>query len=308
MAGSDGPSPPPRHPLLPVERALLGYLALITPVALLRSLQRPITLWVVGINLAIVLLVLLVRRSATNGSGQWLRELYPLLLLLALYSELDLFNGFEVTPIHDAAVQGWEAKLFGGQISRDWWRSGPSGFWSTILHGAYFSYYPIVMGPAALFLFRGNLPAVRRAVCWTVVTFLFCYLCFLGFPVAGPYYEFTRPTGPFVDNPMARLVYATLAEGSSYGTAFPSSHVAAAISSTSAAFVGSRRLGLALLVPTGLLMVGVVYCQMHYAVDAVAGAAVAGLVVGIGLRNERREASSEFRGCSLGTRSSGPAY
>ncbi len=37
---------------------------------------------------------------------------------------------------------------------------------------------------------------------------------------------------------------------------------------------GSRRLGLLLILPTILLTVGVVYCQMHYAVDAVAGLAV----------------------------------
>ena len=48
----------------------------------------------------------------------------------------------------------------------------------------------------------------------------------------------------------------------------------------------SRRLGLALLVPTSLLTLGVVYCQMHYGVDAVAGLVV-GAVVAILLRNER---------------------
>ena len=33
-----------------------------------------------------------------------------------------------------------------------------------------------------------------------------------------------------------------------------------------------------LLVPTVLLTIGVVYCQMHYGVDALAGLAVGGLV------------------------------
>ena len=73
---------------------------------------------------------------------------------------------------------------------------------------------------------------------------------------------------------MARLVYATLAQGSSYGAAFPSSHVAAAVAATLAAYAGSRRLGLLLTIPTLLLAVGVVYCQMHYAIDALTGAAL----------------------------------
>ncbi|MEP6688277.1 MAG: phosphatase PAP2 family protein, partial [Gemmatimonadales bacterium] len=73
-----------------------------------------------------------------------------------------------------------------------------------------------------------------------------------------------------------RLVYRTLAQGSSYGAAFPSSHVAATVTAALAAGIGSRRLGLLLLVPTLLLTVGVVYCQMHYGVDALSG-----LVVGV---------------------------
>jgi len=40
----------------------------------------------------------------------------------------------------------------------------------------------------------------------------------------------------------------------------------------------SPRLGLVLLIATFLLTVGVVYCQMHYGVDALAGLAVGGLV------------------------------
>ena len=35
-----------------------------------------------------------------------------------------------------------------------------------------------------------------------------------------------------------------------------------------------------MLVPSLLLVIGVVYCQMHYAVDAIAGVVLAGLVVG----------------------------
>jgi membrane-associated phospholipid phosphatase len=107
-----------------------------------------------------------------------------------------------------------------------------------------------------------------------MVTFIVCYVGFMVFPVSGPYYEFARPAGQFVANPMARLVYATLAQGSSYGAAFPSSHVAAAVAATLAGFAGSRRLGVLLTVPTLLLAIGVVYCQMHYAIDAVVGAAI----------------------------------
>jgi membrane-associated phospholipid phosphatase len=74
-------------------------------------------------------------------------------------------------------------------------------------------------------------------------------------------------------------VYGTLAGGSAYGAAFPSSHVAATWTAVAAAFAGSRLFGAILSVPAALLTVGVVYCQMHYAVDALAGVVLAALVV-----------------------------
>jgi membrane-associated phospholipid phosphatase len=119
---------------------------------------------------------------------------------------------------------------------------------------------------------------VRRFVLVVIATFVICYLVFIFFPVAGPYYEFARPEAWFIDNIPARLTYEALATGSSYGAAFPSSHVAAAVAATLAATRSSPRLGLLLVVPTLLLTIGVVYCQMHYGVDALGGLAVGVLV------------------------------
>jgi membrane-associated phospholipid phosphatase len=129
---------------------------------------------------------------------------------------------------------------------------------------------------------------VRRFVLVVMTTFVVCYLFFIFFPVAGPYYEFSRPAGWFIQNPPARLAYEALATGSSYGAAFPSSHVAAALAATLAAMRASRRLGWILMVPTALLTIGVVYCQMHYGVDALAGLAVGGTVTAL-VGKEKRE-------------------
>ena len=202
-------------------------------------------------------------------------EIYPLLLLLGLYTEVGILNG-RGASVHDALIQRWEVALFGGQVSLDWWQSSPSRFWSALLHAAYFSYYLIVTVPAIVFLRQRRTVEARHFIFVVMATFVACYLVFIFFPVAGPYYTFPHPPAWFIDNLPARLVYATLAAGSSYGAAFPSSHVAAAVAATVAAFRGSRRLGLALVIPTLLLSLGVVYCQMHYGVDALAGGVVGG--------------------------------
>jgi membrane-associated phospholipid phosphatase len=275
---------PPRRPrLLPVDVVLLGYLAVVSAVAIHRAGARPACWWVVAANGLTAVLITLLGRPGLGRVGRTLREIYPLLLLVGLYGQLDVLNTAGVR-LHDGLVQRWELALFGTQVSREWWRADPSALWSTVLHAAYFSYYFIVSIPAFYFLYRGDVAAARRFVLVVMITFVVCYLAFIFFPVAGPYYMFPRPSPWFLDNPAARLVYDTLAQGSSYGAAFPSSHVAAAVAAALAATSGSRRLGLVLLVPTILLAVGVVYCQMHYGVDAVAGLAV-GVVVALAVGN-----------------------
>ena len=261
-----------------VDRLLLGYLAFVSVVALIRPEATSRGWLLLSNGLTAVLILLLALPRGLGWFGRGLRELYPIVLLVPLYGGLDLLSGGGAVRVHDAVVQRWEAVLFGGQPSRDWWRASPSPVWSTVLHGAYFSYYAILAVPALTLFARGQLTDLRRLVLSLMVTFVFCYVWFILFPVAGPYYQFARPTGPFVENPMARMVYATLAGGSSYGAAFPSSHVAASFAATIAAWRASRGLGLTLLVPTILLTVGVVYCQMHYAVDALAGVVTGGAI------------------------------
>ncbi len=267
--------------LEPVEWLLLVYLGLTTVVALLRISSYPRAGGVLVANGLTALLILLVARVGRGGGGAgMLRQIYPLLLLLALYASLDLLNGGGAIATHDQIVQRWEQALFGMQVSREWWRRAPSGFWSMVFHSAYLSYYILIPLPVAYFAWRRDWTSVGRTVLLLMATFLACYVVFLVYPVAGPYYEFERPVAGFVANLPARLVYGTLAEGSAYGAAFPSSHVAATVVATGTALAGARRLGL-LMAPFALLLtVGVVYTQMHYAVDVLAGLIVA-VIVGV---------------------------
>ena len=258
----------------PVDWLLLGYNGVVTAVVVWRAPHLAGWQWLLLAHLQIFVLIYLVRLPDLGGAGRAIAELYPLILLVALYSELDVINAGRA--VHDTLIQRWEAALFGGQPSRDWWRSAPSLFWSFLLHGAYLAYYPILVLPAFWFALHRQLRALRVFMLSVMTAFVACYLCFIFMPVAGPYYAFPRPSGSFIETLPARWVYDTLRQGSSFGAAFPSSHVAATVAALLAGWRASRTLGLLLLMPTLLLMVAVVYCQMHYAIDALAG-----LVVGV---------------------------
>jgi len=259
--------------LRPVEWVVGGYAMIVIPVAIARSAEWPDLSWVALAHLMVLVLLGLLTRAGPGRLGELLRDGTPLVLLLALYGALDALNGHGARPTHDSTIQAVERALFGGQPSRDWWRASPSRLWSTVFHAAYCAYYVLVPLPLVLATWKRDLEARRRATFAILTAFLACYLWFVFYPVAGPYYEFARPDGDFVANPAARLVYGVLGQASSYGAAFPSSHVAGTWAAVASVSIASWRWPLALIACA--LTVGVVYCQMHYAVDAIAGLLVA---------------------------------
>lgn len=268
----------------PVDRLILGYVAVVSGLALWRLPGNPECRWVLLAHALVVALVFLLQRPGLGAMGRTIHDVYPAILLILFYSEIDILNATG-TVIHDATVQGWEVALFGEQVSQTLWRDHfPSRLASAVLHAAYWSYYPLLILPVAWFAVRRELFALRRTLFLVVATLFACYLVFLLWPVVGPYYEFARPDAWFLENAPARLVYATLASGSSYGAAFPSSHVAATIAATSGAWRGDRRLGAAMIGPAALLTLSVVYCQMHYGVDAITGVAVGAVAWWLGGR------------------------
>jgi membrane-associated phospholipid phosphatase len=267
----------------PSDRLLLGYVAFVSVVVVWRLVtgsggaESGWLLAMHGLFLALVLLC--ARLPETARAGKWMHDLYPLIMLGPIYAEIGVLN--DRLPLaailrNDATVQSWEAALFGGQPSRDWIRQAPSVFWSGVLHLAYFAYYPILIGGPLALALRGKRAEARHIMLAMLTAFVPCYVAFILFPVAGPYYAFPQPTGPVREVWSASLVYGVLGAGSSVGAAFPSSHVAATVAITLGVWRYSPGLAWAFAPAAVLLTVGTVYCQMHYAMDAMVG-----LVVGV---------------------------
>lgn len=275
--------------LKPVDKLLAAYLAFVTVVIIIRGpFSNAANGWMLGMHVLFgVMLYLFTRLGDQDRLGITLHTLYPLALLLPLYSEIGLLNaslGSDVIFAHDAVIQDWEDAVFGSQISYTWIRNAPSVFWSGLLHLAYFSYYPIVTVGPVLLVLRRRLRDAQTVVLATMAAYVACYVVFVLFPVAGPNFAFDHPTGPVRNVWSARLVYRLLAGGSSFGTAFPSSHVAASLAATIALWRTWRPLAAIFTFPLILLVVATVYCQMHYGVDAGAGLLVGTMAAVAALR------------------------
>jgi len=225
------------------------------------------------------LVVLLARRPLPGGSAlRFLRIALPLVAIPVLYAELRVLDQLLFHGYFDATVQGWERTLFGTQLSLAAVRALPYAWLSEILHAGYFSYYLIVPTAALGAYLAGGDRGLERLTLTVSLAFFVCYLCFAVFPVAGPRYLFPPLEGAPARGPVYALVHTVVEGGSSKGTAFPSSHVAASVSALLGTWRDARRTFWILLLPVTALVIGTVYGRFHYGVDALSGLVVAATV------------------------------
>jgi membrane-associated phospholipid phosphatase len=275
----------------PVLLPFSTYLILTTPLALISVVREGFTrvpLVMVHLALAMALVWLSfrsVRRVAPAsipegdqmpGAGGWeWCSWIPLLVIPFLYWELPVLNQTIVQGYLDPWVQLIETQLFPSDPSASLAGRWPSRFLSEGLHLAYLSYYLLIAVPPLLWWFGGRRDLVRESVFRLTLTFTVCFLLFAVFPVEGPRYGGIPPAG--IPEGMIRgWALAVLEWGSSRGTAFPSSHVAVALTQAIFLYKQGRWIGTAGFIVALGLSVGAVYGGFHYGVDVLVGAFVAG--------------------------------
>lgn len=257
--------------MLAAPTLLAGYLVLVLPPLLVQN-PDPTGLLLAASHVGAAALLVRRARTAPEGIDAW--AWLPLVAVPFLYAELPLLNQWIGPGYHDAAVQGWERALFGGAPSAAWAQAMPWLPLSEVLHAGYLSYYPLIHLPFAVLHLKRRPEDFRLGASAVLLAFVLCYVVFIVFPVQGPRYLDPRPAAVPM-GPFRWLALTILESGSSRGAAFPSSHVAVGV--VQALVVGSafgRGAGLAMGAVALALAGGAVYGGFHYAVDALAGAAV----------------------------------
>lgn len=279
---AESEEPPQRRRPRPHEILGAGYFALTGLFAL--AFGSPAEWWpTLLLHTALVVALLHgLPRLPDRGWTAVLRDWAPVVAFPLVYGEVARLNDLFTRGYFDREILRLEALVFGTQPSMVLRELLPWKPLSEYLHFAYFMYY--ALGPAlagALYL-QGRREAYRYVVTVVVAVFLFCYLLFILYPVAGPWYVFTPPSPDRMGWVFPHLEHAVLEAAASKGAAFPSSHVAAALAIWLLARRFTPRLFLAMAAVVPGLVVGTVYGGFHYAVDALAGVVVgaAGYVVG----------------------------
>jgi len=226
---------------------------------------------------------LLIKFAGRHRVIGFLRDWYPILGLFFMYNELQYLNRVLTDRYFDPLVIGWEQRLFGHQLAVDFRRWAPWKALGEALHFGYFSYYfnlPALFIP--LWLSR-KYREFRIAMGVVAGTYYFCYLWYVFFPVTGPYWQFQPLPDPAAEGWFFPQLANTIVHGgSSRGSAFPSSHIAASVAVLGMAGRYLKPVFRLLFVPVVLLCLGTVYGGFHYGVDALAGLAVGLLAVRYG--------------------------
>jgi hypothetical protein len=257
------------------ERYTAAFGLLLGALIWLASPHSISSAWPLMLNIVLAAVVL--------GAMPWLRSTppplvrylaigFPLLAFYAFYREM-------AVPLAAPDVR-WHDNFFLRLEGQLWATPGTLRIplLASLLAVAYHAYMPLLIVATAAVFRPGDRRGAERmtamvgAIClgWGV-----CYLFFIFFPVMGP--RFQSPEVQFT-----RLGEGMLAEFAAFyqdrgmhrGCAFPSAHVAGAVTALAALARWCRPLFWCVL-PVGVgLTAGAVYFGYHYVADVLAGAAV----------------------------------
>jgi membrane-associated phospholipid phosphatase len=266
----------------PVDWLLGGYNAIAAVIWLAALGRSPAAPWIVAAH---ALGAFLPWGAAMAGRGtsrllQAAREAYPLLLLYPFYAEVGLFHAAMGNTGHDATVLAWDRGLFSVSWHRAWAIAMPAAWLREAMYASYFSYYLLIALPPIAAALGRRWDAFRAISFRMMLTYVACYAIYFAYPAFGPMHVDPESatgvaraaSGGFFPS----LVRAAAQSGDSPGTAFPSSHVAGALT---AAWLGfrwhPRWVAWAQLLLAAGVACSTVYTGNHYAIDALTGVLLA---------------------------------
>lgn len=302
-----------------IDYATQGYMAFVALLILaFHGDSVPFWPWLLAAHAAGMALVhWLIRTQARHPANRvldFLRHFYPVILYVGFYRETGELNHMFIPEYLDPIFIRLDEKVFGNQPSLTFMQSLPYWPVSEIFYVSYFSYYIMIVGVGLALFLRDRRQYLHYV---SVVSFVFyiCYLIYVFTPVMGPRifhrtingYQLPPAVQPTVlpafpssvqDGVFFRIMDWIYSTFEAPGAAFPSSHVTVAIATLYFSFCYLPRIRIAHLVMVVLLCLSTVYCCYHYAVDVIAGIAMAAVLVPLGnwlyfrLRQPREAASA----------------
>jgi len=200
-------------------------------------------------------------------------DAYPLAWMGAFWVELDLHTRLVNTARDDRMLLSLDHALFGSHLNQTWLATMHATGFSEVMHFFYFSYYLLLVGAPLYLILRGTQDQLREGVLRLVLAYLGCIIVHAWWPTIGPSVLPVRFPPSVSAGLFFRLNHWIQDGGDSLGTAFPSTHVAGAVTFAWIAWrFWRRRVAIAVSLVAVGIMGATVYTQNHFAVDSLAGA------------------------------------
>lgn len=297
----------PRKGLLPLEWAVMGYIAITGAVMIMchdRLVNPEAMLWLRIRAVVTTLLLWAVYRMMPFRLVSLIRVSVQMMMLAWWYPDTYEIN--RMLPNLDHVFAACEQSIFGCQPALLFSQYVPWNWFGELMDLGYASYYPMI-GLTFLFFFffrYNDRMGFQRASFIILTSFFVYYLVFISLPVTGPTFYFKAvgtdnvaqgifpnvynyfnshqeclPSPGYADGFFYGLVEDAKAAGERPTAAFPSSHVGISVILLLLAWrSGCRRFFYILLPFFTLMFFATVYIQAHYAIDAIAGL-VSGVVI-----------------------------
>jgi membrane-associated phospholipid phosphatase len=271
----------PKQHLLLVDWLVAGYNLVFAILWMSQVGKVGFAALLAGAHLVGLVLPWLFSREPTELSPvmRTLREIYPLLFLAVFWPELDLLRPVLALQSGDGPVAALDLFVFRVAIHNVWLPRMSDLWFSELMYLAYEGYYLLVFVPPLVLLFQRRHDALRDTTFRLVLVYLICFLTYAVFPVDGPHFLHAPFQGPHTSGFFYGINQTLQASGDSLGCSFPSSHVAAAVSSAYIGWIYFPRWVAVLMTVEALgVTLATVYTQNHYAIDSLAGLVLALMV------------------------------
>jgi membrane-associated phospholipid phosphatase len=263
----------------PVERIFCAFSLVMTLGWMRAGVDPALSLSMCALHLALAG-ILLILPPAKKGPWPVLagRQFLPFGLWALAWAEIGWLRRLEPFTAQDLQVQAWDRALFGLLPHDHLARWLPWSWLNEAMDLTYLSYYLLILGPVALLAWRRR-ERLAEHTQLLMGTYLLCFTVYLFWPVLGPR-EWAAAGGALAGDPApglgARMMEALFRAGDAKGTAFPSSHCAASLAAALATWRSWGPVAGRLCLAWALLIaLATVYTGNHYAIDALAGLALA---------------------------------
>jgi membrane-associated phospholipid phosphatase len=232
-----------------------------------------------GIAMVVLIMAWLHKQDGWNDAAtkrakllSFIRAIYPVLLFGYFFTSSHAFNRIIFTDWLDPWFMNIDNSLFGYLPSLQWGLKYDNLLLQELFHGAYFCYYPMIVG-LPIYLYFKQPKAFKELIFNLTFVFYLCYTIYSVLPVIGGRYipEAMEITRTYAAGPFTHIMVFIYRHSNHLGGAFPSSHIAITLVLTVAALRFVRPMGLVFTIIAFFLSIATVYCHYHWFIDAVFG-------------------------------------